>query len=64
MSKGAKRTSVSTNIARKRLWAALNTSLRIYHPARGWMRYTYESFDENPYQPRVAQKVVGFARPR
>jgi hypothetical protein len=25
------------------------------------MRYTYESFEENPYQPRVAQKVVGLA---
>jgi hypothetical protein len=25
------------------------------------MRYSYESFEENPYQPRVAQKVVGLA---
>jgi len=25
------------------------------------MRYSYESFNENPYQPRVAQKVVGLA---
>lgn len=47
--------------ARKRLWSALNTSLRIYHPAREWMRYNCDSFNENPYQPRVAQKVVGLA---
>lgn len=45
----------------RRLCAALNTSLRIYHPARDWMRYSYESFNEHPYQPRVAQKVVGLA---
>jgi hypothetical protein len=45
----------------QRFYSALNTGLRIYHPARDWMRYTYDSFNENPYQPRVAQKVVGLA---
>jgi hypothetical protein len=61
MPQAAKTVSITTDIARKRFWAALVTSLRIYHPARDWMRYSYESFDENPYQPRIAQKVVGLA---
>jgi excisionase family DNA binding protein len=42
------------------LAAALNTSLRIYHPARSWMRYNCDFFD-HPYQPRFAQKIVGLA---
>jgi hypothetical protein len=61
MSQAARSSSLTTDVARKRLWASLITSLRIYHPAREWMRYSYESFGENPYQPRVAQKVVGLA---
>ncbi len=61
MSRSAGTTRIAADIARRSLWAALNTSLRIYHPARTWMRYSYESFGENPYQPRVAQKVVGLA---
>jgi len=61
MSQEPKPSSLTTDVARNRLWAALITSLRIYHPAREWMLYSYESFEENPYQPRVAQKVVGLA---
>lgn len=52
---------ITTSVSRKRFWAALITSLRIYHPAREWMRHSYESFDQTAYQPRVAQKVVGLA---
>lgn len=41
--------------------SALLTSLRIYSPARDWCKWSYESFDETPYHPRVAAKVVGLA---
>ena len=51
----------NTNRFERRFARALVTAQRIYQPARIWMKYTYESFDENPYQPRVAQKVVGLA---
>jgi hypothetical protein len=43
----------------RRFHGSLNTALRIYAPAREWMRYSNESFNDHPYQPRVAQKVVG-----
>lgn len=41
--------------------SSIDTALRVYYPARDWCRWTYESFDENPYQPKVAAKVVGLA---
>jgi hypothetical protein len=51
----------SVGRARNRLVDSVNTALRIYAPAREWMRYSNESFDEQPYQPRIAQKVVGLS---
>lgn len=41
--------------------SGIQTAIRIYSPASEWLGYTYESFIENPYQPRVAEKVIGLA---
>lgn len=42
-------------------FAALETSIRIYGPAREMCKYDFESFGETTYQPTVAAKVVGLA---
>lgn len=47
--------------AYKNFIGALNTAGRIYAPARSWCRWTYETFEENPYHPTVAAKVIGLA---
>jgi len=39
----------------------VSTALRIYGPAREWCKYSYDAFEDNPYHPRVAEKVVGLA---
>ena len=54
-------TTARTAPARKRFYSALLTSARIYAPAREWSIFSADSFQENPYQPRVAQKIVGLA---
>lgn len=55
------RSTRSQSRARSDLFAALDTACRIYAPARDMCRFTSESFDESPYQPNVAAKVVGLA---
>jgi hypothetical protein len=47
--------------AKSDFFAALETSLRIYGPARDMCRYDGDSFEESTYQPNVAAKVVGLA---
>lgn len=47
--------------AKSDFFAALETSLRIYGPARDMCRYDGDSFEGSTYQPNVAAKVVGLA---
>lgn len=41
--------------------SSLDTALRIFYPAREWCEYRYEAFTENPYQPKVAERIIGLS---
>lgn len=45
----------------RRFVASVTTSLRIYAPTREWAVWNYESFEENPFHPTIAAKVIGLA---